>query len=221
MTDSTLTHDDIVGPSRRDDLDHLRPDVPVPGDRQGAAAADRPRGHRAGGRLGAAGDAGARPGRGGAGGGRADDRPALRHDDRGGLRAALGVLRGRHALDRDPSAEPARAAGDDDRPGRRAVGVPGQRRGLRRDDAAGAGPLPTAEPAAGPLPDRPGDRVEHRVGRDDHGQPAEHHHRQPLGHHLRALRRPAGAGGRAGAIDRLRRPVAALLAGDGRRRVEG
>ena len=57
-------------------------------------------------------------------------------------------------------------------------------------------PLPAAEAAADPLPGRPGDGLEHRLGRDDHGQPAEHHHRLALAHLLPAVRRAAGPGGR-------------------------
>ena len=136
-----------------------------------------------------------RPRPGGTGGGRADDRAPLRHDDRGGVRPPLRVLHRRRRRDREPTPEPARTPGDDDRAVGRALRIPRQRRGLRRDDAAGAGPLPPQEPAAVALPDRPGDRLEHRVGRHDHRQSAEYHHRKFVEYQLRAVRRAAGAGG--------------------------
>ena len=89
--------------------------------------------------------------------------------------------------------------GRDDRPFGRALGVPGQRRRLRRLDAAGAPPLPAPEAAADPVPGRPGDGLEHRLGRHDHRQPAEHHHRIALAYLLSAIRRAA-------CPDRLDRP---------------
>ena len=52
------------------------------------------------------------------------------------------------------------------------------------------------EAAADPLPGRAGDRLEHRLGRHDHGEPAEHHHRLTLAHFLLAVRRAAGPRGR-------------------------
>ena len=111
---------------------------------------------------------------------------------------------------------PSDPAGGDDRPLGRPLGVPGQRRRLRRPDAAGAPPLPAAEAAADPLPGRPGDGLEHRLGRDDHGQPAEHHHRLAFAHLLPAVRRAAGPRGRDRPGLELRRRGAGLPQGAGR-----
>ena len=136
-----------------------------------------------------------------------DDRPALRHDGRRGLPPYGRLLRPRDRADRRAVLRPFPAGGDDRAFGR-AFGVPGQRRGLRRADAAGPPPLPAAEAPAHPLPRRPGDGVERRLGRHDHGKPAKHHHWLTLADILPAVRRAAGPGraDRPGAQLRRRGP---------------
>ena len=114
-----------------------------------------------------------------------------------------GLLRPGDGAHRRPVLRAVHPAGGHDRPLGRPLGVPGQRRGLRRADPAGAPPLPAAEAAADPVPGRPGDGLEHRLGRHDHGQPAKHHHRLAFAHFLPAIRRAAGP-------DRPDRPGAEL-----------
>ena len=96
------------------------------------------------------------------------------------------------------------AAGRDRRPGGIPVGLSGQRRGVRGDDAAGGRPLPAAPAATHTLSGRTGDGVERRFGGDHHGQPPEHDHRVAVGHLLPAVI-STGFFHRAGGIDaRLR-----------------
>ena len=70
-----------------------------------------------------------------------------------------------------------------------ALGVPGQRRRLRRAHAVGPPPLTSRlKRPADPLPDRPGHRVQRRLGGDDHRQPPEHHHRLVVAYLLPPVR---------------------------------
>ena len=116
-----------------------------------------------------------------AGGRLRDDRPALRHDGRGRLPADS-----RGSSPWPPSGSPRGSRG---RSPLLAVtiGLSGVLSAFLVNDVVCVAltplvlrPLPAAEAAADPVPGRPGDGVEHRLGGDDHGQPAEHHHRLAL-----------------------------------------
>ena len=126
-----------------------------------------------------------------------DDRPAVRHDGRGRLPPAC------------PASSPWRPSGSP--PGSPGplpllavtIGLSGVLSAFLVNDVVCVAltplvlaPLPAAEAAADPVPGRPGDGLERRLGGHDHRQPAEHHHRLALAHLLPPVRREAGPGGR-------------------------
>ena len=128
---------------------------------------------------------------------------------------ALGALAIEHAH------APLVAAGHDDGARRRALGLPGQRRDLPRDDADRPCRSCGAEAQSGALSRRDRDGVQLRQRRDDHRQSAEHGDRRGVGHPLSGLRRGARAGRGLRARRGRRRRVARRSARNSpRRRVQ-
>ena len=141
-------------------LDNLRPDLPGAGTRQDPRAADRQGGDRpgrGGGHARLRRDLDARRGQGGR---LRNDRPSVRHDGDGRLPSHGGVLRTRDGADRRPVFRTACVARGDDHALGRPLGVPGQRRRLRRADAPGASTLPAVESGRRSLSRRPGDGLD-------------------------------------------------------------
>ena len=126
--------------------------------------------------------------------------PAARDDDhRQHRQADRGVRVPRDLVGQAGPGAAVRRDGDADRDHRRGLGAARQ-----RDDRAAGGPgdaagVRPAGRAAGPVPDRRGDGLQHRRHRHPDRRPAQHHHREPVRADLQRLpAQPGAADHRAG-----------------------
>ena len=182
------------GPSSRRNRDLCRK-LRRPGDRQGPRSFYRSRRRSTGRRL-SHGGIRRRSATGGLPGCRyADHHAATRHDDHGRQSAHLRLLCIGQRLGRASHASAIAVAGSHRRGFRRVLRLPGERRDLPGDGAAGARADAGPETQSSAVSAGRCDGIECRFDSDDNRQSAEHDDRQLFTNPLSAVRRRPGAGG--------------------------